>query len=719
MLGLLSVGWGRAPLVRRLANRSPLFSTTTTPLKAANLSRWSSWSSPALIPQHIPQRVINARSHVLLSRSRVAFGRSIGTSPRRELPRHSAPRPLLLSSFNRRGQHTLSNKKVFTEKQSVLLEHEKQELRLLSSCLQGLGITEKDATLLDSSIKQLEDPFMLVVVGEFNSGKSSFLNALLGAKYLEEGVTPTTNSINYIKYGTGGNGATTTRVRDDQNQNDDSSVLVQVPVDWLRDINLVDTPGTNAILKWHQRLTEEFVPKADIVLFVTCVDRPFSESERAFLERIKIWKKKVVLILSKADLADDAELAEIHNFVSTNCRNLLDFEPTIYPISAKKALRSKLMQGEESQGAECARLWEESRFGKLEQYILETLSSDQRSALKLRNPIGVGQRLASKYEKALIQCETTLQGDVKTLQEVERRMTAFAKDMHRDFDLHLAKVDQALQHLEMRSNRYFSEKIRIGNILNLVQRSHFQRDFESAVVADVCHEVDHEVGAMIDWLLEKQSSFHNEITDYVLRRSKAVVVENKDNERCPSRAFDAEGVNVHFDYNRKDIIDKVGTGINDIVSYHGDKTVMSKDVYEKVRLALLQTAAIQVGAVGVGSVLATSLLDFTGILSASVIAVTGFAVLPYQRRQLRHALVGRIQELKVKVDKELNLHFSSILDRGVNKARAVVSPYAVFVESETERLQLQREDLMKRKTAMDRLASEIDLAFPDVDVDKR
>lgn len=50
------------------------------------------------------------------------------------------------------------------------------------------------------SLEQLEDLFLLVIVGEFNSGKSSFINALLGQKYLKEGVTPTTNKISIFNY---------------------------------------------------------------------------------------------------------------------------------------------------------------------------------------------------------------------------------------------------------------------------------------------------------------------------------------------------------------------------------------------------------------------------------------------------------------------------------------------------------------------------------------
>ncbi len=55
----------------------------------------------------------------------------------------------------------------------------------------------------------------------------------------------------------------------------------------LRDVNVVDTPGTNVILERQQRLTEEYVPRADLVLFVMSADRPFTESEVDFLKYIR------------------------------------------------------------------------------------------------------------------------------------------------------------------------------------------------------------------------------------------------------------------------------------------------------------------------------------------------------------------------------------------------------------------------------------------------
>ena len=79
---------------------------------------------------------------------------------------------------------------------------------------------------------------------------------------------------------------------------------VRLPVEWLRQCCIVDTPGTNAVIARHAQLTERIVPRADIIVFVTSADRPFSESERLFLSTIKSFHKKVVIVVNKTDLSD-------------------------------------------------------------------------------------------------------------------------------------------------------------------------------------------------------------------------------------------------------------------------------------------------------------------------------------------------------------------------------------------------------------------------------
>jgi len=117
------------------------------------------------------------------------------------------------------------------------------------------------------------------------------INALVGADVMPEGVTPTTSVINQLRYGPE---PTVTMLAD-------GIILREHPADFLDEITVVDTPGTNAIIREHEALTQQFVPRSDLVLFVTSADRPFTESEREFMGTIRDWGKKIVIVINKID----------------------------------------------------------------------------------------------------------------------------------------------------------------------------------------------------------------------------------------------------------------------------------------------------------------------------------------------------------------------------------------------------------------------------------
>jgi len=191
-------------------------------------------------------------------------------------------------------------KRVLTKDEEELLKAERRQLTLLRGPLQTLDAADEDLAVLDRSLLQLDELFLLVIVGEFNSGKTAFINALLGERFLPEGVTPTTSAIHIIKYGadaTVNPGAATA-----YGPGDREIILVTYPAEWLQEINIVDTPGTNAIVRKHEQITADFVPRADLILFVTSADRPFTESERQFITKIRDWGKKVVFVVNKVDI---------------------------------------------------------------------------------------------------------------------------------------------------------------------------------------------------------------------------------------------------------------------------------------------------------------------------------------------------------------------------------------------------------------------------------
>src|SRR5947209_7545728 len=104
-------------------------------------------------------------------------------------------------------------------------------LRRILDQQQDVLLAEERRLLGERAVRQLDELFLLVVAGEFNAGKSAFINALLGSRVLEEGVTPTTTRVQIVKHGATV-GRTTTEAALD---------VVTAPVDLLAEINIVDT----------------------------------------------------------------------------------------------------------------------------------------------------------------------------------------------------------------------------------------------------------------------------------------------------------------------------------------------------------------------------------------------------------------------------------------------------------------------------------------------
>jgi len=195
---------------------------------------------------------------------------------------------------------------MLTNEQAQFLREEKEALAEIRLALADIDLPREALTTLQDAILQLDELFLLVVVGEFNAGKSALVNALLGAKVLPEGATPTTSRVTLVKWGE----------QAAEQGVDENFTIYTYPLPLLKELNIVDTPGTNAVIRYHERLTEEFVPRSDLILFTTSADHPLTESERQFLERILAWGKKVVFALNKADIIEDeAALQEVRSFV--------------------------------------------------------------------------------------------------------------------------------------------------------------------------------------------------------------------------------------------------------------------------------------------------------------------------------------------------------------------------------------------------------------------
>lgn len=513
-------------------------------------------------------------------------------------------------------------------------------------------------SLIKDLLIQLDDLFLIVIVGEYNSGKSAFINALLGKNILETGVTPTTADITILRYGTE---RKVTNLAPGQ-------VLIEIPNPILEDISLVDTPGTNAILREHEALTTDFIPRSDLVLFITSVDRPFTESERQFLELIKDWGKKVVVLINKTDIIEsEKDINEITDYVASNTKKLLGTEQPVFTISARTALKSKLEDNSS-----------EPDFQIIEDYIYKTINPANQLALKLSNPLGVLKKLIAEQINSTSEKINLIGNDVQLLSDLEKQIALFREDVLRSFKFHYAEIDNSLLEYEKRGLGFFDNTFRIARIMDLINKERIQSEYNTQVVKGLSIEIDNKVSGLIDWLVDEDLKQWQTITHKIDQRI----------QKYQDRVFDdPETRQIRFE--RFKVIDAVKRESQRIVERF-DKDDEAKKIAEDAQMAVATSAAIEVGALGLGTLVTilatTASADLTGVLLAGLTAVLGFFIIPAKKKQAKSLFSERISDLRDQLSHTLLSEFEKQVDVIIERINTTIQPYSRFVRSEQNTL---------------------------------
>ncbi len=575
---------------------------------------------------------------------------------------------------------------ILDERRSALVERERALFSNLIAFLTSFQAPPADIDLVQQTLGDIEELFLLVIVGEFNSGKSAFINALLGAEVSTEGVTPTTDKITILRYSS----------EPTQRERREGVLERGYPSEFLRQIAIVDTPGTNAIVRHHEELSRGFVPRSDLVLFVTSADRPYTESEREYLEMIRDWGKKIVLVINKVDLlAGDTEVEKVRSFVEEGVRGLLGISPPIFLVSSRLARRAK----EAGSQLERDALLKASGFDQLQSYVFDLLDEEGRIRIKLDSPLGIAEQLAQRYRLAVNERMGLLEQDFRMSQNVEAQLDLYRQDMRQDFEGRLAEVENLILRMNERGDDWFEKNIRLGNIMELVKRERIQERFQQEVVGDTTQLIDDRVQSLIDWMVDRDLKQWRAIMEYVNRRRQARYEEHLIGE-----------VGGGFEYNRNQILDSVGRTASKVVQSY-DRERASEQIALSLQGAVAQTAALEVGAIGLGTAVAAlasaTVVDVTGLLAAGAIAGLGLFVIPNKRRKAREEFRDRTETLRRRLSETMRRQFESELERSIERIREAIAPYTRFVRTEHARMTEAQESLGQIEQEVEALRAEI------------
>jgi hypothetical protein len=496
---------------------------------------------------------------------------------------------------------------ILPEEAVAAAERERALLEKVLSFVQGFD--EGEAQRVRDLIVHLEDMFLLVVVGEVKAGKSAFINALLGADACPEGPLPLTDRVHVLAYG---------ETRAEQ-ETEPHVARTTLPIEHLRRMNVVDTPGTNSPLKRHQQITEGFLPRADIVFFVTSIDCPFTQTDVRFLGKVRErWRKEIACVLAKVDMRPDEDRAVVTDYLKATFRDLLGFTPPVFAVSSRLAREAR-------RAGDGAKL-EASGIPAVERYIVENLSEGRRVMLKLLSPLGTVLDVLRRAEATGAGRQRALEQDFAGWKAVEEQSGRAASSLKERAERQISPVSAAFEGLEVRGRAFLRDRIRLRHMRLLGDAGRFRAEFEREVVRGIEEEIEVKVEAVAKWLAEETRALWQRSLEHFHR----TVALSRYREEIPA------GGNLAFRETQQATLDRiVANARRDLAGWSAESECRRlRDLASRslTRILGIEAAAAGLGAAAV-TALGASLAGLVGVAVAAGVALRGFFVLPARREQ--------------------------------------------------------------------------------------
>jgi small GTP-binding protein len=565
-----------------------------------------------------------------------------------------------------------------------LLGDVRRQLGELRVALVRAGARDDEQKALGRSITQLDELFLLVVVGEFNAGKSAVINALLGESVLEEGVIPTTTRIEVLRHGQ-------ERTRTPCGGGYEEITL---PLPILREMSIVDTPGTNAVVRGHEALTREFVPRSDLVLFVTSADRPFTESERAFLETIRNWGKKVVVAVNKTDILDKpADVEKVVDFVRSKLRELLGLRPEVFPVSARRAQKARAA-GADTQP-------HPTGLRPLEEYLTRSLDQTERLRIKLASPVGVALSVLDRAAGSVKERLAVVEADEAALREIDGLLVAHLQEQSRDFRLRLAEVEKPLADLEKRGASFLERTLRVARTATLFDGTAVADAFQQEVTAGLAAAVDTRVEGVVDAVVSGEARLWAEVVER-LKRRRSVHGYRMAEPKLPP-------------VNRARPLELLQRECRRALDGY-DVATQGRQLAGTARWAAMATLLLPLAGLSVAAVTATRIATgsggatgaVTGLVAAVALVAAGFLPVPALLRREKARLERNVEGVRERLAATLRVGFERELQAGQKKVKESVAPFAAQVRGDGEQVRALSADIEARRREFAALRARIE-----------
>lgn len=503
-------------------------------------------------------------------------------------------------------------------------EHAIQQLFQLTKSIrnQELNSTVKD--ILD----RLSAPFTFVIVGEVKAGKSSFVNALLNAKkdICKVAPSPMTDTIQLITYGE------EERIEE---VNPHFKRIFQ-PVEILKEIAIVDTPGTNTIVEHHQEITERFIPHSDLIVFVFEAKNPYRQSAWEFFDYInEEWRRKIIFVLQQKDLMEPDDLVININGVHENAIKKGIENPNVFAVSAKMELDGYVKL---------------SGFKEIRAYIEENIIDGKAPYLKIANNINTSFAINEKIAHSIGLRAQQWNYDQE-----------FRNEIRETLDNQESKTQNQINNL-------------IENLLASYDRITGEKEKELAVGLGFVTVIKRSFGSMFgsqqnlkDWLVQQAKDFEQKLNSSLKEKLTNGIIDVADNIQTMGKLVhakikDSKTILEDSDEIFADIAEKRANVLMDLQKSFTNFLNESENFYDENFASesgnVVPNLATGSGIAVVGVIIATitqgAIFDITGGILTTIGVLFAGVTLGLKKKKILKGFSGEIEKGRKKLEWEVS-----------------------------------------------------------------
>ena len=533
----------------------------------------------------------------------------------------------------------------------------------LAALLKLSSEMRRDPAMLDTLqglLTDIREPLLFVVVGEVKAGKSSLLNALFGQEFAKVDVLPATDRVYIFKHGE----------RDNTVEVSPQLTERYLPIDFLRDFNIVDTPGTNTMVAQHQTITESFIPRSDLVLFVFSVTNPWTQSAWALLDFVqKRWLKNVVFVIQQSDLRDPAEIEIIRRHLEDTALQRLGITPPVFSVSARKALLAR------TTAIDKERLWNESQFGALENQINRMVTEGGARMLKLQSTARTAGLMVHELADEVRGSFETILRDEQHLTRIGSFLQARKEQTLRQVAGFLRGVDRACREAAEHGTKLIEDKLTFWKTWRLIwSRAQWQQEFQSEVEQKLRSTVQPQVENAVQLLETDLRGLWPQLQD-TIEAQFASEGKTRVTKTVPD-----------FARQRRELLQSVELTLVERIAGKGVEEQLTRIFAESATWVRVPAGVAAAG--GLATILAAmihaSVVDVTGVIAGSALVVGTFFALG-QRRKILAAYQKEMDAKRTELTAAIEQQMEQAIELFYREIATAFEPLAAFCVTERQR----------------------------------